>query len=63
MKFKVGDKVRCIEEHDDYGLNLHRAYRITAVRYGLDVRITGNGTNEGTWWDHRRFEKVKPNRR
>lgn len=64
--FKIGDKVRCIEDHIDkelYNLNLRRAYRIIDVRYELDVRVAGNGTRETTWWDARRFEKVKPNRR
>lgn len=64
--FKIGDKVRCIEEHWDkdlYNLNLRRSYRISNIRHELDVQVAGNGTRETTWWDARRFEKVKPNRK
>lgn len=68
-KFKIGDKVRCIEEwngseKDFYRLFINRSYRITAVgSFDLEVKIKGHQNSEMSWWDTRRFEKVSSNKR
>lgn len=65
-KFKVGDKVRCIEpwegsEKDFYRLFINRSYRITAIN-DFEVKIKGHQNSEMSWWDTRRFEKVSSNK-
>jgi hypothetical protein len=65
--FKVGDKVRCIDEWVDdlHRLYLRRAYRIINIApiSGDRVQVKGHQTREITWWFARRFEKVLPNRK
>lgn len=66
MKFKVGDKVRCINDEyatsHIYRLQARKSYRIAEV-VGNRVQIKGNNVCEITMWNPDRFEKVLPNPR
>lgn len=63
MNFKVGDKVRCIDDSYStvYGLHRRRSYRVILIALLDKLFIKGNGVQEDIRWNADRFEKVVPN--
>ena len=56
MKFKAGDKVRCIQpDHSGNRLNSSHVYTIMRAKSS----IVNFGTNR--WWYSDRFELISPN--
>ena len=56
-KFKVGDKVRCVEPKDI--LVLGETYDVTAVSDGWGVVVHSDETGTSGWWLASRFELVQ----
>jgi hypothetical protein len=61
-KFKVGDKVRCIDKGTSMAVN--RSYRISGTSsYGNFSVVDLNGNMVDGFWSSNRFEKVIHNRK